>query len=149
MRPGTNAETFPHITNTANSWPRPSTFRVRGSCLCFFPRCSSFNSHYKGCVRAYRLAACNAVHFTFTAGGWGQCGMLMVCHSVFWFRLMGAAPVKWDIMLWVLLIRSDRRMCLAQQRLVPQEVLGKLEGLKDAGVCKWGWPLIQLCWLLL
>ncbi|KAL1270106.1 hypothetical protein QQF64_032395 [Cirrhinus molitorella] len=41
------------------------------------PRCSSFNSHYKGCVRAYRLAACNAVHFTFTAGGWGQCGMLM------------------------------------------------------------------------
>lgn len=154
MHPGWHKcwKTFPHITKPTTlamtAWPLEWGTNV----FVFFaiPRCSSFNSHYKGCVRAYRLAACNAVHFTFTAGGWGKCGMLMVWHSVFLLRLIGAA---------LLCLMGYHAMSSAYSQwpenvpstttTVPQEVEGNWRALKDAGVCKWGWPLIQLCWLLL
>lgn len=128
LHSGTNAKTFPHInpcglycsprnsepklpTLTMTAWVMTFTVREweREPSLFFFtiPHCSSFDSHYKGCVR-YWLAACNVVHFASTAGGWGPmwnanrvtfCVLAQAygnCSGLIGYHSMSSAYTQWS-----------------------------------------------------
>lgn len=122
--PTTSDQKRPTLTTTA--WPLDWENLW---CLKF---CSALHSNPIIKVERKSVLTCCLQRFTSTAGGWGQCRMLIVWHSQAYEPHVPNGISYYDFCLFAVTYE-----CVCHNNDCASGSVRKLEGLKEHSICKW------------